>query len=483
MTTPSETNSNPRITPDTVLGTLGFFLPGSFGSDRSFLASEKGKLIVSRLMSIQSEPIDVTHFNQLLHLAHEAGVTPGFFKYYFTTSPSSHPYPGKNVLATAPELSPMGIASLAQLEWGLRRFYMDSLLYWGDIRSGYRVLRTLSFEKISELFTGKRFPTELMQARGDTLPFVEIPVDDRYLVSEVACKAYAADTLESPAPIESILIDAFRKGGSVRRTIGSLFDEKSSIAKDDPQQSLLLQVGAEEIMHEEVQSEEDIRARVKKIATRFATARGAAVKNTTLYLSIVNELDVYVATSMRKRDDFRSMASDCKYIFSRESLQRFRLRFFDPTTSAAESHEDKGLIECLMVKCAKVVLYFAGEKDSFGKDAEIAMGMSLGKPVIILCPDGPVGQQREKFFRDIHPLSRLIHFDTGIAVGAMVTRNRDVVATLLERIFENKMEFDLENKGDGYFRLRERLTKSVVRLQTNSRMLRESFWNYYHGVQ
>lgn len=483
MSTPAGKNSQPRITEEAVLAALSFFLPGSFGAGKPFLGTEKARLVVNRLMSMQSEPIHVTHFNQLLHLTHEAGVTPGFFKYYFTTRPLGHPYPADAVLTAMPELNPSGIAALAPLEWGLRRFYMDSLLYWGDIRSAYRVLRTLTYEEICELFLKKRFPADVMQARGGTLPFVDIPVDDRYLVSEVACKAYAADALDSPAPIETILIEAFRKGGGGRRILGSLFDEKSSLAKEDPQQLLLLQVGAEEIMEEEVQSEDDIRARVQKIARRFATAREAAVRNTTLYLSIVNELDVYVATSMRKRDDFRSMASDCKYIFSQDGLRRFRLRFFDPTTSAAESHEDKGLIECLMVKCAKAVVYFAGERDSFGKDAEIAMGMSLGKPVIILCPDSTTGQQRERFFRDIHPLSRLIHFDTGVAIGAMVTQNRDVVARLLERIFDNRMEYDLENRGDGYFRLKERLTGSVVRLQTKSRMLRETFWNYYHSVQ
>lgn len=135
-----------------------------------------------------------------------------------------------------------------------------------------------------------------------------------------------------------------------------------------------------------------------------------------------------------------------------------------------------------MVKCSKVVLYFAGERDSFGKDTEIAMAMSLGKPVIILCPDTRAGKQRENFFRDIHPLSRLIEFDTGVAIGAMVTRDRDVAAALLTRIFSNSMEYSFEQNGDGYFRLREKKTGSVVRLQTNWKLLREAFWNYYHGT-
>jgi hypothetical protein len=60
------------------------------------------------------------------------------------------------------------------------------------------------------------------------------------------------------------------------------------------------------------------------------------------------------------------------------------LRYFDPTLSAAGGHEDKGLIECLMVKCAKLLVSCAGDKESYGKDAEAAMALSLGKPVDLL---------------------------------------------------------------------------------------------------
>jgi hypothetical protein len=48
----------------------------------------------------------------------------------------------------------------------------------------------------------------------------------------------------------------------------------------------------------------------------------------------------------------------------RFELPTLNLRYFDPTLSAAEGHEDKGLIECLMVKCAKAVVYCARERES-----------------------------------------------------------------------------------------------------------------------
>jgi hypothetical protein len=77
-------------------------------------------------------------------------------------------------------------------------------------------------------------------------------------------------------------------------------------------------------------------------------------------------------------------------------------------------------------------------------------------------------------------LSRLIEFQTGVAVGAMATSDVDRVAILLGRIFENAMEYVLEQPKPGYFRLRERITGATVRLQTNDQLLRETFWNCYH---
>jgi hypothetical protein len=191
---------------------------------------------------------------------------------------------------------------------------------------------------------------------------------------------------------------------------------------------------------------------------------------------MISDLDIYVATSMRKREDFRAMAEFCDNVFRDPKLQDLKLRYFDPTRSAAVGHEDKGLIECLMVKCSKVLVYNAGVSDSFGKDVEAAMALSLGKPVIFYC-DGP---SRHRFYRDVHPLSRLINFESGVAVGAIVTDNSMHVTELLSRIFRNSMELELSKKKDDYFLLTEKLTGSAIRLQTDDLLLRETFWNYYN---
>ena len=466
-----------------LIKTVSFFLPRSFSSGSQFLETPDGRVVIKRLLNMEKEPITITHLTQILHLSHEAGMTDGFFRYYFLSSPQTHPYPVDRLLIEPILPNPHAVASLAQLDFGLRRLFTDALLYWGNIRSAYRELRVKTYEEIESYFSSKQYDTAQMMGRSKVLPFRSIEVDDRYLISEMACKAYTKDALQNTTLLERILLEQYKKHGGGKLKIGTLFDEASPIAKENPQMRLLLETGAEEFMEETVSSEGGIREHVDAISMRFNVARDAAVNNTSLYLSIVNELDVYIATSMRKRADFKNMAEDCRHIFQQPGLKSLMLRYFDPTMSAADGHEDKGLIECLMVKCSKVVLYFAGDRDSYGKDAEIAMAMSLGKPAIILCPDTPTGRQRENFFRDIHPLSRLIQFDTGVAIGAMVTSNRDVAAGILERIFNNKMQYDLRKDGNDYYRLREHVTDSVVRLHTGNRLLRETFWNYYHGVQ
>jgi len=239
-----------------------------------------------------------------------------------------------------------------------------------------------------------------------------------------------------------------------------------------------LHLSFDDVLAEDVKDADELTKTFDRVLSKFLAARENAVLNTALYLSMVNDLDVYVATSMRTRENFRAMATACEKIFGDPRLTHLHLRYFDPTMSAAKGHEDKGLIECLMVKCAKVLVYCEGEKESYGKDAEAAMALSLGKPVIFYCDRGV----KTRFYRDVHPLSRLIDFRSGVAVGAIVSDDVAQVAELVKRIFENSMEYRIEHheKRAGYLKLVEKLTDSVVRLQTDDELLTSTFWNNYH---
>jgi hypothetical protein len=121
-------------------------------------------------------------------------------------------------------------------------------------------------------------------------------------------------------------------------------------------------------------------------------------------------------------------------------------------------------------------VYYAGDRESLGKDFEAAMALSRGKPVIFYCED----ERTEHLYRDVHPLLRLVEFDTGLAVGGIVTSTAESVGRLIGRVLTNRMEYDLSKTRVGSLHLTERLTDSLFRLQTHDKLLQETFWNYYH---
>lgn len=463
------------ISKEQILSEFKLFLGNTGGID-SWLSPNTSNEVFVRLGKINEEPLSKAQLNQLFLLSHEAGASDGFFNYYWLST-SAHLYDVKSVNGFDEKwVTKSTIQSLSHLRWGLYRLYTDCLMFFGNIRTGYRFLRDKNQKELENFFHSKRYDTDAMKKRGPHLPLDNISKDDRYLISEMACKSYDSSGGEK-SDLKQFLLDSWsehqKHGGGrvrIRDILNGINIKKKYLNKH---QQLLF--SADDILDEEVTSKKDIETKYSRIAKAFERARDAALKNTRNYLSMVNDLDVYVATSMRTREDFRNMADVCKTIFSDERLSDLQLRYFDPTLSAAEGHEDKGLIECLMVKSAKVLVLSTGPKDSYGKDAEAAMALSLGKPVIFYCDE----EVRKAFYHDVHPLSRLIQFDTGVAVGAMVTDNLSHVSELLYRIFGNKMEYELEQSKPNYFRLKERLTESVVRLQTDDKLLRETFWNHY----
>jgi len=105
-------------------------------------------------------------------------------------------------------------------------------------------------------------------------------------------------------------------------------------------------------------------------------------QNTATYLSL-NDIDVYIATSMRSPVNFTTTAKFVKDLFGQKEIKEMNLRYFNPTQSYSHDRIDKGLIECLMIKKAKVTIYNAQESDTFGKDSEAAVSLSERKDVVV----------------------------------------------------------------------------------------------------
>jgi len=451
-----------------------YHVPG--GGIGSWLTDQTCDAVFERLGALDISPLSAVQLNQLLVLAHEAPVSDGFFRFYWLKAPELHPYR----LAGPQRQSGWGqagtIDSLDHLAWGLHRLYADGLMYFGNVRTAFRTLREFSYAELHDFFSAKRIDTHAIKRRGPALLLKPIERDRRYLISETACKSYG-EKPQITSDLRNALFGAYAAhlaGGGGETSVEDLLDNRLPPEFEGRREAF--KFSASEVLGHVVTAEQDIDRHYMAVARAFEESRCDALQNTRYYLSLLTDLDVYVATSMRTRDDFVKMANNCEAIFSDKRLKEMNLRYFDPTLSAASGHEDKGLIECLMVKCAKALVYCRGEKESYGKDAEAAMALSLGKPVIFYC------EQQGKFYKDVHPLSRLIQFETGIAVGAMIAETIEQVVELLTRTFENTMVYRLEGTKSDSLRLLEDLTGSVVRLQTSDELLSETFWNHYHSV-
>jgi hypothetical protein len=454
----------------------------SFGSEQglgTWISGNAHPLVIDRLRQLEDEPLTKVQLNQLFVVSQMASISDGFFRYYWREAPE-HPYEIKAIGTFNPKWLDGGehlIRDIDHLHWGLYRLYLDGLLFYGNVKAGFTSLRSLAHDQIAEFFRRKRFDTDAIAARGPALPLNAIGRDDRYLISEMACKTFG----ELPATREAALQALEEAWEKHAQAGGGAIDFrdllKRYVVTSNTEEQLLLSY--DDISNECVSSKIDIEQKFQLVAKKFLDARARAIQNTEFYLSMVNDLDVYVATSMRSRKNFRDMADATAKIFGHPKLQPLHLRYFDPTLSAARGHEDKGLIECLMVKCAKVLVYCEGEKESYGKDAEAAMALSLGKPVIFFCDHG----KKTNFYREVHPLARLIDFRSGVAVGAIVSDDVAEVSELLYRIFHNRMQYRIERHPTrvDFLKLTEKLTSSVVRLQTDDELITKTFWNNYHN--
>lgn len=452
---------------------------GETGGIDSWLRPDSPKEIFDALGRLNEFPLSKARMNQLLTLAHEAPISEAMFQYYWHSVPKEHPYDVTKLPDYDDAHSKLnGISSIEHLYWGMYRFYVDALLFFGSIRTAYQKLRELDENSLSDYFSRYAFDVEELKERGPALKFDPISKDNRYLISEMACKSLeGADgrASELGKALSDIYADHEKRGGGPVTIRNLLNGEYAKNAYEDRQ--FQFEFAANDFLDEQIGDESELHIKMQRTIKIFESSRAVALENTKKYLSMVGDLDVYVATSMRTRQDFREMADFCETVFSDERLKHLNVRYFDPTMSSASHHEDKGLIECLMVKCAKVLIYHAGEQDSFGKDAEVAMALSLGKPVIIYCTESG----RARFFREIHPLSRLVEFQSGVAVGAAVTSSKADISLLLYRILTNDMRYSLAQIEKGYLILKEETTNSTVRLQTNDELLRETFWNHYHN--
>jgi hypothetical protein len=154
------------------------FAHGSEGIG-AWITRDANPFVLDRLARIETDPVSKVQLNQLLVLGREAIVSDDFFNYYWIDVPDSHPYPVKLLPDYSDSFNgKSALSSLAQLKWGLYRLYYDGLLYFGNIRSAFRQLRSMTAAELRGYFGAKRVDTQNIRDRGPPLPLRAIARDD-----------------------------------------------------------------------------------------------------------------------------------------------------------------------------------------------------------------------------------------------------------------------------------------------------------------
>ena len=167
---------------------------------------------------------------------------------------------------------------------------MDALLYFGSIRTAYQRLRQLSDSELLSFFARRRI--DGLEERGETLHLSQIAKDNRYLISEMACKSFGVvDGKGDANQLEQIMIDLLQKhysdgGGPVTaRQLLTGDYATGQYAHLQPQ----LQLSVDDFMEEVLEDEGSLVEKIRRVAQDFTRARRAALSNTDMYFSMAGE--------------------------------------------------------------------------------------------------------------------------------------------------------------------------------------------------
>jgi hypothetical protein len=296
-------------------------------------------------------------------------------------------------------LSTIDLQSENSVRERVEMFRILCMLEFGSFRYGYKVLRAGTGrrgESIQDLWD-RHFPsvTEIerrvkeYKEKPGPLGLTAIPAAQLsalgYLSSEATVRIN-----EVRSQLKHLLEEAIQAGVksvtelskiAQQRGLGDLANSVAAAGIPDGDQLLYHRLAApgsdfRQLMERARSGCEAMDENVIKQARDFGT------QNTLTYLAM-HDVDVYVATSMRSPIHFANNSSFVQRLFGSGELQSWNLRYFDPTQSYVPDRILKGLTECLMIKRALVTVYNAQDSDTFGKDAEAAVALAQGKPVVV----------------------------------------------------------------------------------------------------
>jgi hypothetical protein len=397
--------------------------------------------------------LDREKLNRLLLNCGRRMVTDHFYQYFFGSA-----------------------GSLESFEAGVERFRVKAMWLYGNFQFAFKKLGTSAEQEFqAEIRKTEPRPKDDFEDREPFQDIEAIPIEDLGLLGYISGKQRIAD-LDICVEILELLNN---ETGRIAEILASVGGEKQKRISEVLAQHEI-PFPAEGTVGLSPETLEPKLSLARSIATSLRARQDKAVetglRNTHRYLTLPY-LDVYVATSMRKQEDFENQHHFIQQVFADPQVQDLRLRFFDPTLSYADDRITKGLIEMLMLRRASVTIYTASREDTLGKDSELAATLAQGKAVIAYVPQGL--DYNAELLRVDHPLGLQIDVNTGVAHGIIVVRSPADCAKMLRKVLLRERTFVIRHEK-GNFLLEETETKSILRVVSDDPYLTHAFWTFFH---
>lgn len=415
--------------------------------------------------------LELTHeqLNKVMLYADKSPVSKSFYQYFFD-NPSEHRTP----------------KSISKLRMCIGHFQKVAMLDYGSFKRAFVVLH--NSRNVAE--KASKAVTEIRASDIEPVPITlqPIPEEDLFLLGYLSGpNAQPLHTTAVGLLNESLVLARSSKDPRVTwRSEEKKEDEAKALRADlvENYSGINPRLSASELkpaVFEQIL--ETFERRLKDLQTRQSDAKKNGLINTNRYLT-AKRIDVYFATSMRWPMDFRGMHTFVDGVMHNAGLGGLQVNCFDPTVSYAEDPRTKGLIECLMLKRARAAVYVASDRDSFGKDSELATMLVQGKPAIVFVPEGVHNDERARMFRQTHPLSMQVALHSGVAHGVVVVRTQYDCARVLNGLFTNTLELEIvdgeeKNPDDKNYYLIENISGCPIRIVSKHLLLTNCFWNLY----
>jgi len=326
--------------------------------------------ILDSLLAEEARPIGHSQLNELLLLVNKDRMERGLFDYFFG-----------------------GDCTVGTLGAGVLRFQTLAMLCYGNFIHAYRTLaRAASVPALeAELGEWARQPQELedrFAERSPKLIDIElIPREHTSLVGYISAGEVVAEGERC-----TFLRAQLPAAGALPAATWPAYEAAVLAAAGPPERPALRALLANYLKRHPGATVAQFAEYLAGVApvlegnsSLLGSVRAKATRNQDVYLTW-DHMDVYFATSMRKRWEFEDLFDFVNGLVGQPALAPLNLRHFDPTQAFTKDRVDKGLVESLMLKRAKCTVYSVQDTDTLGKDSELAATLAQGKPVIAYVP-------------------------------------------------------------------------------------------------